>query len=257
MPVRGSSGLLGRGPAAGFIPYPLFAVILRDNSRRAEQATGSFQVLAGVLLLTIVSDFWYMGQLTAGQSADEIDTGSLLGIAHNLLMIIELVSLITGLVLLVRWLRRAYWNLHALQQHLDYSEGWAAGAWFVPFLNLYRPYSIVKEVWRQTQLLAYERVEPHGLLRAWWVLFTLHSLVSNMSGRLLASAATTEQLQSATTADVVSASLGIATALLTVRVVRRIAEFEEQLALLQQVKQLGGPAPRPAAELEQDQPDFD
>lgn len=229
---------------------------IRDNSRRAQQAIGSFLVLAGVLLLTILSDFWYLGQLTPGQSADEID-GSLPGLAHNLLPLAELAALITSFVLLIRWLRRAYWNLHALQQHLDYSEGWAAGAWFVPFVNLYRPYSIVKEVWRQTQLLASERVDPHGLLRAWWVLFTLRSFVSNVSGRLVGSAATTEQVQSATGVDLVSAVLGIATALLTVRVVRRIAEFEEQLALLQQVKQLGGPAPRPAAELDDDQSDFD
>lgn len=232
-------------------------MILRDNSVRAQQAVGFFQALAVVLLLEIVLNFWYISQLSTGHVPNNADASNGLFLVHNLLPLLGLVLLITCLVMMIRWLRRAYWNLHAQQLYLAHSEGWAAGAWFVPFLNMFRPYSIVKEVWRQTQLVAYERVAPHVLLRVWWVIFLLRSVVSNITGRMVTEATTVTQLENSAWGTILTATLGLATAVLTMRVVQRIAGFEEQMSLRLQVAQLGGPAPSPAAELAEDQSDFE
>ena len=231
-------------------------ITLRENAARAQQTITMFQGLAVVLGLVIAVDFGYINLLASGRGTDEIDDTPL-GMAYNLLAVIELIVMVAACVLFVRWLRRAYWNLHALGRRLEHSEGWAAGAWFVPFLNMVRPYSIVREVWRQTQLVALEQVTPHGLLRAWWLLFISHSIISNITSQMVRHATTIEQLQSAIWGNAVTALLMLGTAVLTIQVVRRIASYEAQMDLRLQVSRIGAAAPEPAAELNEDQSDYE
>ena len=229
---------------------------LRENAARAQQTITMFQGLAVVLVVVILTDFGYINRLESGRAASELNATPI-GIAHGLLALVELLVLVTAFVLFIRWLRRAYWNLHALGRPVEHSEGWAAGAWFVPFLNMFRPYSIVREVWRQTQLVAFEQVTPHGLLRAWWLLFIAHSIVSNVTSQMGTRATTIEQLQSAVWGNTITAILMLGTALLTVQVVRRIAGYEAQMDLRLQVSRIGAEAPQPAAELLEDQSDYE
>jgi hypothetical protein len=231
-------------------------ITLRENAARAQQTITMFQGLSVVLGLVILADFGYINLLGNGRGTEDLDATPL-GIAHNLLAVIELIVMITAFVLFVRWLRRAYWNLHALGRRLEHSEGWAAGAWFVPLLNMFRPYSIVREVWRQTQLVAFEQVTPHGLLRAWWLLFILHGIVSNITSGMAGSANTIEQLQSAVWGNAITAMLMLGTAVLTIQLVRRIASYEAQMGLRLQVSRIGAEAPQPAAELSEDQSDYE
>ena len=231
-------------------------IALRENAARAQQTITIFQGLVVVLGLVILADFGYINLVGNGRGADELNTAPL-GIARSFLALVELVVLITAFILFIRWLRRAYWNLHALGRPVEHSEGWAAGAWFVPFMNMFRPYSIVREVWRQTQLVAFEQVTPHGLLRAWWLLFIVHGIVSNVTNQMETKATTTEQLQSAAWGNAITALLMLGTALLTIQVVRRIASYEAQMDLRLQVSRIGAEAPQPAAELNEDQSDYE
>jgi len=55
-------------------------------------------------------------------------------------------------VAFLMWMHRAHRNLPALgAQNLKYSPGWAVGGWFVPFLNLVRPYQVMGEIWRESK----------------------------------------------------------------------------------------------------------
>ena len=50
---------------------------------------------------------------------------------------------------LIAWTSRLYRNLSALGVGpLRYTEGWAIGAWFIPFFNLVRPKQILDDIWR-------------------------------------------------------------------------------------------------------------
>ncbi|MDQ4124918.1 MAG: DUF4328 domain-containing protein [Actinomycetota bacterium] len=79
------------------------------------------------------------------------------------------------LVPFVVWLRRVYRNLGPLgTRSLRFKPGWAVGGWFVPFLNLARPKSIVNDVWRGSDPeLPREMIEPPEGARVpayvnWW-----------------------------------------------------------------------------------------
>lgn len=79
------------------------------------------------------------------------------------------------LVPFIMWLRRTYRNLGPLgTRSLRFKPGWAVGGWFVPFLNLARPKSILNDVWRASDPeLPPEMIEPPEGARVpsfvnWW-----------------------------------------------------------------------------------------
>jgi len=48
----------------------------------------------------------------------------------------------------LRWFHRVHGNLPGLGgRDLKYTPGWAAGGFFVPVLNLFRPLQVMREVW--------------------------------------------------------------------------------------------------------------
>ncbi|UYZ60585.1 DUF4328 domain-containing protein [Hymenobacter latericus] len=212
--------------------------MIRDNSQRATQAAWFFILTAVAAGLNMV-----LGLLDANNAQSDYTTAddelSLLGMGLFSSAILYLLIRVASYVFLIRWFRRAYANIARAGEPTQYSDGWAAGAWFVPILSFFRPYSMMKEVWRHTQLLAYDAVQPHGLLRIWWLLFVLHLGAARMSGRSDAEPGD----MAYTTLMVLEYSLSIAMAVLTVVVIRRVATAEAVLQLRTKISNLGEPAP--------------
>ncbi|MEO5645118.1 MAG: DUF4328 domain-containing protein [Bacteroidia bacterium] len=85
------------------------------------------------------------------------------------------------MVYFIMWLRRAYHNLHkAGSKNLRHSEGWAAGAWFIPIMSFVWPLQIVRDTWIEMQNVFrkqgefYEREED--TVTGWWWAFFLVAL---------------------------------------------------------------------------------
>jgi hypothetical protein len=169
------------GPPAYFIPAQMgIRTAPFENARGLANAT--IVSLAITALLSIVSVFVYLDRASlisdllgdAGsvspsdvQSADDrVRTFALLGLASYV---------VTGIVFVV-WFQRCYKNAQALGvSNLRFSSGWAAGAWFVPFLNLVRPKQIADDIWKGTdpdapamQNSSWMAARVPGLLHAWW-----------------------------------------------------------------------------------------
>lgn len=93
---------------------------------------------------------------------------------------------------------------HRARRNLDlfgvdgmrFSAGWAAASFFVPILNLFRPYQVAKELWQASD--AQEDGDWHatpvtGLLNAWWAPW----IVMAVLGRLQRSLQRNEDWQAA------------------------------------------------------------
>ncbi len=91
-------------------------------------------------------------------------------------------------VVFMMWMARAYYNLHRTGiQKIQFSAGWSIGAWFVPFMNLVRPYKIMKELWYRKQLnFRNEEHEPikHTSLRVWWGFYILPAVIGGFFAAL-------------------------------------------------------------------------
>jgi eukaryotic-like serine/threonine-protein kinase len=221
------------GPPGYFIPAQMgMRTAPFENARGLANAT--IVLLAITALLSIASVFVYLDRASlitdllgdAGsvsssdvQSADNrVRAFALLGLASYV---------VTGIVFVV-WFQRCYKNSQALgASNLRFSSGWAAGAWFVPFLNLVRPKQIADDIWKSTdpdapamQNSSWMAARVPGFLHAWWAFFITGAVVS----RIVASLANDyDSLSELRTLDRISAVAEIVTmvgAILAALVVR-------------------------------------
>lgn len=221
---------------------PALPGALRDNRARARTARLVFILLAAISALLVVLALGLPANVSPGDSLPRNTT--LLYAGFSLLSILYLGLLIGSYVVLIRWLRRAYYNLHQLPGiYPEYSDGWAAGAWFVPFVNFWRPFTIMREVWQDTQLAAVGQIAvPATVLGWWWAMFILKLIVGRITWVMAKGSGDnfSEQDLLATAFD---AGAQVLAALFTWYVIGRIARFEEQLTLRQGIDRLGQPAP--------------
>lgn len=147
------------------------------------------------------------------------------------------ITLIVGIIFIM-WFRRAYWNLHQLVRHLNHSEGWAAGSWFVPILSLFRPYQIMQELWLETpRYLKKHDVNPAKTaadvpLGWWWAAFITSSILSNISGRLYLRSDDLGLYEGAIITDYISTGLSLISGYLVLKIMDGYHELEQQLQQL-------------------------
>ena len=129
---------------------------------------------------------------------------------------------------LIAWTNRVYRNLGPLGvQGLRFTEGWAVGAWFVPFLNLVRPKQILNDVWRASGPDGgdddWHRRKVTPLLHVWWGLWIFGGLLSLSS----ADDADLSSAKSSAIAACVADGVLIIACALAIVVVTRLTESQE------------------------------
>jgi Domain of unknown function (DUF4328) len=82
---------------------------------------------------------------------------------------------VISIVFFIKWFRRAYFNLQRRVSNVSFEEHWSALSWFIPLINLYRPYVIMKELFIATKFQLND-VNKDDLLdlkivNIWWFLF--------------------------------------------------------------------------------------
>lgn len=146
-------------------------------------------------------------------------------------MIAYLISAVT----FIQWFRRAYFNLHLKVNHLSQTEGWAAGSWFVPIVNLYRPYQIMKELYKETKEFLTEKELNisksfnTNYLGIWWALWIISSVVGQFVFRYSMRTETLEEISRMTVVSMALNIIGIPLALVTIKVIREYSKVEPLL----------------------------
>ena len=90
---------------------------------------------------------------------------------------------VASIMVFLNWFRRAYCNLHRIDSTVpDHAEAATAYSWIVPFVNLCRPYQIMKQIWEKTQdfienydFFYYRR--KGGVLLGIWVFLLVSSAI--------------------------------------------------------------------------------
>jgi hypothetical protein len=165
----------------------------------------------------------------ANSADDRVEAVGLLGVGA---------VVITAIVWVV-WFQRCYKNAQSMGAlDLRFSSGWAAGAWFVPFLNLVRPKQIADDIWKATDPtlpLVPNRewiVKPRPrLLDFWWGFFVAGSIISRIA---FSAGNDTESLSTLRTLDRLSAFTDvvmIVAAVLAALVVKSLNERAHQRAV--------------------------
>lgn len=114
----------------------------------------------------------------AASEANDIRQG-VVGIAY-------LIILVISMILILRWIYRANYNARQLgASQMIFTPGWSIGWYFIPIVNLWKPYQAMKEIWKASANPQSWPSEPvSSILPWWWFLWIASNILGNASLRL-------------------------------------------------------------------------
>jgi len=209
---------------------------IRPNKERADIAIKLIWLVMLLEIISAISSFFQYkllkevneGGFISEQAANANDT------REQIIAIVYLIVFIISGITFIQWFRRAYYNL-SLRTKCKHTEGWAAGAWFVPIISLFRPVQIMNELWDKTSKLISEKTNTPKAPRTtmigiWWTLWIISHFIGKYVTKSGLKAETVEEYINSTIGDMIISILGIPLAVVTVLIVRSYAKKEEKLA---------------------------
>ncbi len=138
-----------------------------------------FLLLIGIILDVVA---WISGFSEMGQTILNVGVDFSL---EEIIEILQTIIFVSTVIVFLVWIHRAYRNLRAFGVHnLKYSSKWAVWGFFVPILFFYRPFQVVREIWKAsdpylTDESSWQNQPTPSLLKWWWALFLItHFAVS-------------------------------------------------------------------------------
>lgn len=218
---------------------------LRPNGQRAKTAITMIWVVLILEIISLISGYlqYDLLQVVANGGDISIEAAESNDLREQAIGIVYLIAFIISGVTFIQWFRRAYFNLHLKVNHLSHTEGWAAGSWFVPIINLYRPYRIMKELYKETnELLIKKGLSVSGSLTSsalgfWWTFWILSSILGRFISRM--DGESIEELMTSSVLSMILNVVGIPLALITVKI---ISDYSNAEPLLNKLKDEGEPS---------------
>ena len=210
---------------------------LKPNGQRAKIAIMLLWTVLTVEIISLLSDYLQYDLLQTVANGGQITTEAATDndLRQKIIGLIYLTVYVISGITFIRWFRRAYYNLHIKAESLSFTEGWAAGCWFVPIISLYRPNQIMKELYLETQSLLSKKDENYArnltthFIGWWWALWIISSFLGQFIFRYSMKAETLEELTTTTIASIVASIIGIPLAIITVKVIKDYSEVEHLL----------------------------
>jgi hypothetical protein len=133
------------------------------------------------------------------------------------------------------WMYRAHANLKLLRVlGLEYTSGWAVAYFFIPIVNLFRPYYVMQEIYKGSDPAI--TGDPHGwksspgstLLGFWWGYWIISNIAGQVAFRMaIGGDATPEKLMAGTGATAASEVASILAALCVIPVILAIRQRQQ------------------------------
>lgn len=210
---------------------------LKNNENRAKNALSLLWIIFIMYFVLIFSDILQTLMLNDIKSGITVsmEKVQLNDLRQLIVSYLYLAIFIISAITFILWFRRAYYNLHQKVTYLNYSEGWAAGAWFVPVVFLFYPLQIMKELYYEThELLEKNQIQPKAknnqlIIGFWWALWIIVELLSRYEFIKMRSATTVDDVLFLTNFSIVSTILALVNTILIIKLVKDYALLESQL----------------------------
>jgi hypothetical protein len=208
---------------------------LRPNGQRAKNAMLLIWIVMAIELVALISKCFQYNLLQTAVNGGVITTDEATAndtTEQTIATLYLIVYFISGITF-IQWFRRAYYNLHLKVGNLSHGEGWAAGSWFTPIVNLYRPKQIMTELYDKTKsYLEQNRITINdnfttGLLTLWWTLWIVSSILGQFIFRYPTNSV--DELINSTIASIILNIIGIPLALITIKIIKDYSRVEPLL----------------------------
>jgi hypothetical protein len=184
-------------------------------------ASSALNIVADVLQLRGLSHFPSDTPVSMSETLPGMETVDLVSALGGLGLVVT--TLVSGFLTL-KWIYRVTMNSHTLASGLNVSPPWSIGWYFVPFANLYKPFQAMNDSWCVSLSPESWRAQnTPSVLRWWWGLWIVTSMLDNASFRLQLRAKAVGMSLFTAGLDLVSDTLWIALCLVLIRIVRRLS----------------------------------
>jgi len=209
---------------------------IKDNRWRSKAAV---VVLLVTIFVCFIALLMYLSQYEMLTEHDGRVYPQRLANNHLGMGIVSLLETLISLanwIFLIMWFRRAYCNLYRVGvPHLDSPEGLAAGAWFIPVYNLFKPFSIMREICDNTTHYvqksdpSFDSAKPQSVIGWWWAVYVLSFIASILAYFLRPENAHLSSQLMFTEYSIGLKCIEIVSTVLLIVVIRRLFPFEEAL----------------------------
>ncbi|MEA2031569.1 MAG: DUF4328 domain-containing protein [Patescibacteria group bacterium] len=183
----------------------------------------------GISVLSLLSDFMQMNLLSSGtfsKAAAEANDSR-----QQIMGILYLVAFIVTGISFLKWIHRANSNCHGFgAQGMEFTPGWSIGYYFIPFINLYKPYRAMKEIWKvSTNPTNWQNENGSALLGWWWALWLTSNFLGQAVFRLSMRADSISSLQASTTVSIISEIIDIPLYIVAVSLISSVFTKQDNL----------------------------
>lgn len=214
---------------------------MRSNETRAKNALTMIWIVLLIEVLMVITGFLYYGLLMDIDNGEYVteETIAMHDWVEFIVALLYTIAMVFSIVTFIKWMRRAYYNLHTgYPRRLSYPEDAAVSSWFIPFVNLYKPYKIMKEIYETYQEILNGRgmrdyVTSTWIIGLWWGVWIFSGIVGNIDLRLSLRAETLTELIDSRIFSIISNLTGIPLALITIRLIKSMWEMESMVYLSQ------------------------
>jgi hypothetical protein len=213
-------------------------VELKDNSARARISILVFGLICAINIVAVISGYFeyeLLESIRMGVYINE-DEAKLNDLRQAFIGILQSIIYFISIVVFLLWFRRAYENLHILGiDYLEFRTNMAVWGFFIPVINLFRPFQIMKEIWIESQeqirtLIPDATINTSTyLVGIWWGLFLLTNFIGNISFRSMFRTDTIQDLIHSTQAYIVSDFMDVPAALVTLILILNVSKVEKKL----------------------------
>jgi len=228
---------------------------LLDNRERAHQVRMMMYANLGIRtlgLIMIAHEVYLFRSLRSGVEFSQ-NTLELHDTMNGLVTIGGRVVLIVSAVIFIRWMLRAHRNYELAGTHSFYTSTAVKWAFFVPFINLYRPYQIIHEFFDGMREIVDREsgrvnLSDNRVIAWWWGLWITGGIFTNIIVNVIKNANTIESYLIANYLNALCGLIYMVDAWLVIRMVNLQTGFEEEYQALYDIQQLeGSPDQEPSA----------
>jgi len=216
----------------------------RQASMAATVALGCTITVSLFAIYTVMDLYWISSAMQRGTAVSPDKVAGAEQWVNVVDVIARVLVIITAVPFLI-WFHRCYRNLTWLYvQGTKYSTGWAVGGWFIPFVNLFRPYQVAREIWDASNPDMHPNEGPSSWIlkrsaqqiQVWWFLWLAPGLVWTVA-RTFHNQPSVEKWKIGIGLIIIGYLLNISSAAVTILLIRRLnarqAERHDRLRIIQ------------------------
>tara|TARA_R110002049_G_scaffold2511_8_gene18414 strand:+ start:742 stop:1356 length:615 start_codon:yes stop_codon:yes gene_type:complete len=190
-------------------------------------------------LISLFSSYFQYELLILAQNQELVteEMASSNDLREQVIGIVYTVIYLTSAVVYIRWFKSAYSNL-AKRTVTNEKVSMAIWGWIIPFISLFKPYQMIKEMWTDTSLQIrlkepdYQQKDT-SILGFWWFLWLITNVIGNFIFKYAFKSETIQDYINLTISEMVLSVLTIPLAILAYIIIEQYNEIEVKLTELE------------------------